>query len=203
MENKHLLIPDYHGNQTVSKIAFMVNVSWGNEFIPELLSLLKTYNVHLTFFLEGRWVHSFPELARSIHTAGHEIANHAYSHYDMTLISEDLIREEILKTNEAISDILGVTPRLFSPPYGHYDQRMMKVAVSENMQTILWSLDTIDWKIKQPDVIIQSITSRVTNGSIILMHPTQPSLSALPAILNDASGKGLTVTTISDLLSHL
>lgn len=138
-----------------------------------------------------------------IKDAGHEIANHAYSHFDMTLISEELIREEIVKTNEAISNIMGVTPRLFSPPYGHYDQRMMKIAESENMQTILWSLDTLDWKIKNPEVIIESITSRMRNGSIILMHPAQSSLSALPAILDEALAKGLTVTTIGDLLSHL
>ncbi|WP_066294957.1 polysaccharide deacetylase family protein [Bacillus sp. FJAT-29937] len=197
MEN----IPIYQGDSNSAKIAFIVNVAWGNEYLKALLLILKDYQINLTFFLEGRWVKNNPESALMIQLAGHEIGNHAYSHPNMTTLSDEEIHNEITSTNNVIEKHLKIKPAFFTPPYGYFDERVIKAASKEKMKTILWSLDTLDWKLKIHHEIIDRIVPHLQNGSIILMHPTKSSLEALPIILNHALKSGIKTCTISELLS--
>ncbi|WP_170289642.1 polysaccharide deacetylase family protein [Cytobacillus depressus] len=197
MEN----IPIHQGNSNSAKIAFMVNVAWGNEYLEDLLMILKEYQIHLTFFLEGRWVENYSQYALMIKLAGHEIGNHAYSHPNMITLSIEDIKNEITNTNDVIEKHLKIKPAFFTPPFGYFDQRVLETAMKENMKTILWTLDTLDWKIEDHHEVINRIVPRLKNGSIILMHPTKSSLAALPFILNHAAESRLKVCTISELLS--
>ncbi|MEH7346836.1 polysaccharide deacetylase family protein [Bacillus sp. JJ1532] len=194
-------IPIYHGNLNSAKIAFMVNVAWGNEYLKDLLMILKKYQIKLTFFLEGRWVNNNPQSALKIQLAGHEIGNHAYSHPNMITLSDEEIKNEITSTNDVIEQHLKIKPAFFTPPYGYFDQRVIEAAAKEKMKTILWTLDTLDWKLEDHHKIINRIVPNLKNGSIILMHPKKSSLEALPIILNHAAEKRLIVCTISELLS--
>lgn len=182
-------------------LSFMVNIAWGNEYIESLLEILKKNNIKLTFFMEGRWVQNFPSLASKIKEAGHEIGNHGYSHSDMRNLSNEEIHKEIDKTNQIIRHELNVEPKFFTPPFGYYDKRVIDIANDKGMSTILWTLDTLDWKIKNPQEIIMKIVPSLNNGYIILMHPTQSSLLALPEIIDEAKGKGYSISTITDVLS--
>jgi len=65
-------------------VSFLINVAWGNEYLPDILATLKKQNVKASFFLEGRWVQKNPELAKMIVEAGHEVGNHSYTHPDMS-----------------------------------------------------------------------------------------------------------------------
>ena len=192
--------PIYHGNEAVPRISFIVNVAWGNEYLIDLMELLNNKNISLTFFLEGRWVEQYPELARMIKASNHVIGNHAYSHQDMTTLTIDEIRMEITKTNEIIHKILGEKPKYFTPPYGYIDTRVIDIAAEHDMFTILWSLDTLDWKIKNPNEIIDLIVPNLKNGSIILMHPTESSLKALPYIIEKTLEKNYTIVNINEML---
>lgn len=200
MEDKNTLFPIYHGNETIGKISFMVNVAWGNEYLKDLLNLLKERNISLTFFLEGRWVEQHPEYALMIKDSNQEIGNHAYSHKDMRTLTVEEIHTEITKTNEIINEVLGVKPKYFTPPYGYSDTRVLETAACLEMVTVLWSLDTLDWKIKNPNEIIDLIVPNLKNGSIILMHPTESSLKALPYIIEKTLEKNYTVVNISEML---
>ncbi|QED49913.1 polysaccharide deacetylase family protein [Cytobacillus dafuensis] len=199
MENKFLM-PIYYGNEAIPMISFIVNVAWGNEHLINLLDLLKKRNISLTFFLEGRWVEQHPKLALMIKDSNHEIGNHAYSHKDMRSLSAEEIRLEITKTNEIINEVLEVQPKYFTPPYGSFDTRVIEAAAQENMVTILWSLDTFDWKIENPNEIINNIAPNIENGSIILMHPTESSLKALPYLIEKALDKKLKIGSINEIL---
>jgi peptidoglycan-N-acetylglucosamine deacetylase len=192
--------PVYEGNRSIPMISFVVNVAWGNEYLVDLLTYLKLKNIRLTFFLEGRWVKTFPEKARLIKEFNQEIGNHAYSHPDMRTLTIEEISDEIKKTNEALVETLNIHPEYFSPPYGYYDERVISTASSLNMSTILWSLDTLDWKIKSPEEIIERIVPNLANGSIILMHPTAGSLKALPKMIDAAMEKGYSIGCISDVI---
>ncbi|MEW9667685.1 polysaccharide deacetylase family protein [Ammoniphilus sp. 3BR4] len=193
--------PIYKGNSEKPIVSFMVNVAWGNEYLPEILKTLDKYNVKSTFFLDGSWVSKFPEEARKIKDAGHEIGNHAYSHPDMKTISLNRIRLEITKTNEVIEKELAIKPTLFAPPSGSFDDRTVQMAAQEGMYTVLWTLDTIDWQKPAPSQIIQRLVPKLDNGCLILMHPTESSMKALPSLLEAAKSKGLKVGTVSELLS--
>jgi len=194
------LTPIYYGNEAIPMISFMVNVAWGNEHLINLLDLLKMKNISLTFFLEGRWVEQNRKLATMIKDYNHEIGNHAYSHEDMRNLSAEDIHLEISKTNKIINEVLEVIPKYFTPPYGYFDTRVIEAAAQMNMATILWSLDTIDWKIENPNEIINNIVPNIQNGSIILMHPTESSLKALPYIIDKALENNYKIVSINEML---
>jgi peptidoglycan-N-acetylglucosamine deacetylase len=193
--------PVYRGNPEKPVISFMINVAWGNEYLPAILNTLQQNNVKATFFLDGSWVSKNPKEAREIFERGHEIGNHAYSHPDLKQVSDYRIRMEITKTNREIQKVLGIKPKLFAPPSGSYDQRAVQSAAKEGMQTILWTLDTVDWRKPTPSQIKQRIIPHLASGSLILMHPTESSARALPDLIKAAKAKGFQVGTVSDCLS--
>jgi probable sporulation protein (polysaccharide deacetylase family) len=158
-------------------------------------------NVRATFFLDGSWLQKNAEMARQIAEQGHEMANHAYSHKNMSRLSAGEAREEISKTQTLIKEILGADNILFAPPSGDFSKETVRIARDLNLYTILWTLDTLDWKNPHPDWIVRKITSRLEPGALILMHPTESSSKALPAMIKEAKRRGYVIGTVSDLLS--
>ncbi|WP_160725268.1 polysaccharide deacetylase family protein [Bacillus sp. USDA818B3_A] len=201
MEEKKHQVLITHGSESAPMISIMVNVAWGNEYIIDILEYLKERNLSLTFFLEGRWVEQFPEYARMIRDANQEIGNHSYSHQDLTTLSAAEIEMEITNTNKIINEVLGIRPQYFTPPYGYLDKKVLETASYLNMVTVLWSLDTLDWKIEDPSEIIDRIVPNIKNGSIILMHPTKSSLIALPTIIEKAQEKNYHFKSIIQMVN--
>ncbi|WP_144646656.1 polysaccharide deacetylase family protein [Priestia megaterium] len=202
LKTKEVRIPTYEGSPKKPMISFLVNIAWGNEYIPEIIRILNYYNIKLTFFLEGRWISKFPQEALNIKNEGHEIGNHAYSHPDMRGLSENQIQLELRKTNEIIKNVLNIKPLFFTPPYGYINQTIINAAAQEDMFTILWSLDTLDWKIADYNEVLNRIIPKLKNGAIILMHPTESSVKALPHILERAINDSYKIVTISQLIAQ-
>jgi peptidoglycan-N-acetylglucosamine deacetylase len=194
--------PIYKGNPNKPMVSFIVNVAWGNEQIPKMLEIFKKHDVLATFFLEGRWVKNNPELAKTIAANGHELGNHSYSHPDMSRLPSVKIREELEKTNELIKGITGTKVKWFAPPSGSFREETILIAHEMKMKTIMWSVDTVDWKKPPPSVIIERVTSKIHPGAIVLMHPTQSTVDALDALLHAMKTKNFKVGTISELLSE-
>ncbi|WP_113929937.1 polysaccharide deacetylase family protein [Bacillus sp. P14.5] len=195
-------LPIYRGNPEKPMASFIINVAWGNEYIPDMLATLKKHQVYATFFLEGRWVKENPELAKMIAESGHEIGNHSYSHPKMETLSPEKIREEISKTNEIIEATTGRRVNLFGPPSGGFNEEVVKIADEHKMKTILWSVDTIDWQKPSPSVIVERVTTKLHNGALILMHPTSSTSSALPALITAIKKEELRIGTVSSLLKE-
>lgn len=194
--------PVYRGNPQKPAISFMINVAWGNEYLDSILQTLDTAQIKTTFFLDGSWVRRYPELAKKIASYGHEIGNHAYSHPDMKNLSDYQIRQEIGKTQQIIEKTLGYKPNLFAPPSGSFTPQVVKLAKQDfQMKTVLWSADTIDWMKPSPDVVIRRIDQKMGNGILVLMHPTSATAQSLPALIKMAKQRGLTPTTVSEVLS--
>ncbi|MBB5323624.1 putative sporulation protein (polysaccharide deacetylase family) [Anoxybacillus tepidamans] len=173
----------YRGNPEKPMVAFLINVAWGNEYIPKMLEILKKYHVQATFFLEGRWVKNYPDMAKMIVDAGQEIGNHSYSHPDLKTMSNEAIRRELEKTNEVIEATTGVKCKWFAPPSGSYRDDVVKIAYDLRMRTIMWSVDTIDWQKPSPSVIVERVTSKLHPGAMILMHPTLSTAEALEPLI--------------------
>jgi probable sporulation protein (polysaccharide deacetylase family) len=193
--------PIYRGNPQKPMVAFMVNVAWGTEYLPFLFTIAEQEKIKFTFFLDGSWTNKNGELARQIVAKGHEIGNHAYTHPSMSRLNDARVREEIEKTNKVIFEKTGVRPLLFAPPSGDYDERTVKIAAEQGMKTILWTLDTIDWQKPAPATIIARIVPKLDNGVLVLMHPTEPTVQALPELIKAARQKGLKIGTVSELIS--
>jgi len=194
------LAPIYRGNPAKPMVALMVNVAWGDEHLPAMLDILDQHRVKATFFLDGSWLSKHEAMAKEILRRGHELSNHAYSHPDMSRLDLAAQRREIGKTEELLKK-LGVKNRWFAPPSGDYDDRTVRVAHELGLRTVLWTLDTVDWKNPPADAIVQKISRQVGPGHLILMHPTASAKRALPGILQAIRAKGLTPGTVSRTLS--
>jgi len=194
------LNPIYRGNPEKPMISLMVNVAWGTEYVKEMLEIFDKYQVKSTFFLDGMWLHQNKELALEILKKGHEIGNHAYSHPNLSSKSNEQIYNELAKTENLIEK-LGTKSKLFAPPSGDYDERVVSIANKLGMKVVLWTLDTVDWKKPPASTIVERIVPRLENGALILMHPTKPTVEALPRIIEGALRKELQFGTTSDLLS--
>ena len=174
----------------------MINVYWGTEYIKDMLDVFDLYGVKTTFFVGGNWFAKNVELAQEIYTRGHEIGNHGYNHKDHDKISEQQNYDEIHKTHLLVSANLGIEMNLFAPPSGAFNDTSIKIANSLNYKTIMWTHDTIDWRDKDSNLVLQRATKNLSNGDLILMHPTKHTLDALSQILAYAENNGFTATTV-------
>ncbi|TMV43048.1 hypothetical protein FE783_36455 [Paenibacillus mesophilus] len=192
--------PIYRGNPGKPMVSIMVNVAWGDEYIPTILDVLEKEQVHATFFFDGSWLSKHMDMAKQIGERGHELSNHAYSHKNMSRLSKQQAIEEISKT-EALLKQLHVQNQLFAPPSGDYSMETVRIAHALQLKTVLWTLDTVDWKHPSPESIVQKISNKVEPGMMILMHPTDSSSQALERMIKGIKQKGYVLGTVSDLLS--
>ncbi|WP_078413192.1 polysaccharide deacetylase family protein [Priestia abyssalis] len=194
--------PIYRGHPEKPMVSLLINVAWGNEYIPPMLETLKKHHVKATFFLEGRWVKNNPDAAKMIVDAGHEIGNHSFSHPNMKTLSENQIKQELEKTNAVIQSVTGQTCQWFAPPSGSYRQEVVDQAAQMKLGTIMWSVDTVDWQKPQPDVLIQRVMTKIHPGAMVLMHPTEATSKALDQLITQIKQKGYSLGDVSDLLSE-
>ncbi len=195
--------PIYQGSGRYREVALTVNVFWGEEYIPRMLEILSQHNVKATFFLGGTWVKKYPDLAALIVREGHEIGSHGYSHPHPDRLSKSANLRDIRKAEEIIFQATGVRPRLYAPPYGERGPAVLQAAGEASYVTILWSVDTVDWQLPPPEVIVDRVTSKVHNGAIVLMHPTAPTVGALPEIIQRLRKEGYHLVTVSRLLEGI
>lgn len=194
--------PIYRGNPEKPMVALLINVAWGNEYIPGILKTLKDSQVKATFFFDGSWVKNNPDLATVISLEGHEIGNHAYSHPDLKLRSRAETVNELKKTNDVIEETLGIKPIWFAPPSGSFNQETIFVADELGMKTILWTVDTVDWRKPETSEMVARVVAGVSSGSMVLMHPTKAVFEGLETMIIEIKGKGHRLGTVSDLMSE-
>ncbi|MGI6035929.1 MAG: polysaccharide deacetylase family protein [Limnochordia bacterium] len=199
---RSLFEPVYRGNPQRPYASMAINVDWGQEVLPKMLDVLDQHQVAATFFLTGRWAQGNPALARMIASRGHEIGNHGYWHaHPTSLPAKDL--EKLIVDNEVLLDELtGQSNKLFAPPYGEFNERVLAKAASLGYRTILWSLDTRDWQDPSPQEIVSRIVPKAENGCIILMHPKTNTIQALPQLIKGLREKNLQLIPVGELLWH-
>jgi len=193
--------PYYRGPDSEPRVALMFNVDWGDEYIPGLLEVLSQADVTATWFLTGRWAQRAPELARAISEAGHEIGNHGGWHGLPSEMSREEVARLIQEGEDAILETTGQRPQVFAPPAGDFTQETVAIAAELGYKTVLWTVDTVDWQRPAPTKIIDRVLSGLVNGALILMHPTQPTLEALPVILDHLATRGFQCVTVGELLA--
>jgi probable sporulation protein (polysaccharide deacetylase family) len=192
--------PIYRGPQEERSLCLMFNVSWGEEYVPALLRILAQAHVRATFFLDGAWVRRHPDLARQIVSAGHAVGSHGTGHPDFQQLSNAKLYQQIQGTNDLIQRELGVRPRVLAPPAGAYDERTVRMARNVGMYTILWTVDTVDWRKPPASLIVQRVLAGVEPGGLILMHPTAPTVAALPTLIRRLQADGYQFKTVDQLV---
>jgi len=167
-------------------------------YTAQLLDGLKERGVPVTFFMLGQCAEAEPDLVRRAYEEGHEIACHTWSHPDLQKLSDEIIRSQITRCCDLFDEILGVENEyLVRPPYGSTDKRV-RAAVDEVM--LFWSVDTLDWKLKDEEKVYQKILSEVHDGAIILCHDIHK--TTIPAALRAVDtlrAQGYEFVTVSEL----
>ncbi|RIV29347.1 polysaccharide deacetylase [Alicyclobacillaceae bacterium I2511] len=192
--------PIYRGPDAERSASLMFNVSWGEAYIPDILRILRQTGVKATFFVDGRWVEKYPNLVKDIAQSGHAIGSHGSGHPDFRRLQDGQLRKQIVDTNQVILRVSGVNPILLAPPAGSFDGRTVRQATSAGMYTILWSVDSIDWRHPPAEQIMQRIEKQVHPGAFILLHPTASTVQALPGIIRTLQDKGYHLKTITQVV---
>ena len=132
---------------------------------------------------------------------GHELGNHGYGHKHHNQLNLEQNRKEIVDTEKEIESNTGIKTTLFAPPYGEFNETTLKAADSLGYQTIMWSIDTIDWRRDGIDKIIARVMKNPHNGALVLMHPTPDTVTALPIIIEKLQALDYSIGTVTDALN--
>lgn len=194
--------PIYRGHPDKEMVTFLVNVSWGAEHIPSMLKTLKEKKVKANFFIEGKFAEKNPDLVKMIKEEGHIIGNHAYNHPDMSRMNSGEIQEQIERTNQILASLTDENPKWFAPPSGSYNDAVIETAAALEMETVLWTVDTVDWKKPTKQVMVQRVVSKIHPGAMVLMHPTAVTAQSLGEMIEQISEKGLKINDIEALMSE-
>lgn len=191
----------YNGNREKAQVSFMFNVYENTEVVNAIIDTLDSYGAKATFFVGGCWADDNEETLKRIIEHGHEIGNHGYFHKEHKKLDYQKNLDEISRTDTVIKALCGVEPTLFAPPSGSFSDLTLKASYELGYKVIMWSKDTIDWRDKDEKLVIKRATNGLTNGDLVLMHPKEHTLSALPSILNYCKTNDLKVVTVSENIS--
>ena len=186
-----------------SEIAITFDDGPHPKLTPMLLDMMKERGIKGTFFLVGKRVAEYPEIAQRIVAEGHEVANHSWAHPQLTKLAPDALKKEIADTNDAIHRATGIQTTLMRPPYGAINASITKSLNEEFRLTVaMWSVDSLDWKIRNAAHVTKLITEKAAPGAIILAHDIHPStVQAMPAVFDTLSAKGYKFVTMSELIA--
>jgi peptidoglycan/xylan/chitin deacetylase (PgdA/CDA1 family) len=162
-----------------------------------LLNALRQNGLRATMFNEGQYAAQNPGLVKAQVDAGMWVGNHSYTHPHLTQGSQATMDSEISRTQTAIANAGGGTPKLFRPPYGETNSTLRSVEQKYGLTEIIWDVDSQDWNNASTDAIVAA-NARLTNGQIILMHDWPANtLAAIPRIAQGLAGRNLCAGMIS------
>ncbi|WP_416295511.1 polysaccharide deacetylase family protein [Paenibacillus illinoisensis] len=176
-------------------------------FTPQVLDILKKYNVKATFFIVGSRAEKHPDLVRRIVREGHIVGNHSYNHPEFSKLSLNAFRKQILHTGDIIRKLTGYTPKMIRPPYGDINEKQLQWAARQQYSIVNWNVDSLDWKGLSKEEVKQNVLSAVKPGSIILQHAgggvgsnLSGTIGALPEIIDELRCRGFNLVTLDEML---
>ena len=185
-------------NQEVKRIALTFDDGPHPYYTEQLLNGLKKRGVCATFFVTGEHALLHPDMIERMAEEGHLIGNHTYSHMQLNNSNREEFKQELIRTNEVITDITGQEVVYVRPPYGSWDKSL---EAEINMFPVLWSVDPLDWCTDNVACITDSVISKVEENDIILMHDYYASsVTAALKIVDELQAKGYVFVTVEDIL---
>ena len=194
------VIPTPEPKSRSKAVALTFDDGPSTENTPKVLEILKQYNAHATFFVVGTRVAAGAEVLKQEVAQGCEIANHSWNHADMSRLSMKKVNWQYNKTAKLVKKLVGYDITLLRPPYGAISQKM-RDKLKHPM--ILWNVDTLDWKSKNPKSILKQVKKNVKDGDIILMHDIHPTTAeSLKTVLPWLVKNDYDILTVSELAAR-
>ena len=199
--NTPRLLPIYSVEREEKLVSISFDCAWGVDYTDKILEALRFGNVKATWFMVEFWAEKYPDYVKKIDGAGHEIGTHSSTHSYMSKQNSEEIKLELSSSSEAIKSVTGKDVNLFRPPYGDYDDELIKTASEQGYYSIQWDCDSLDWKDLSASDIAMRVINSVKNGSIILMHNNGlHTAEAVPIILETLKNRGYTFVPIGELI---
>jgi peptidoglycan-N-acetylglucosamine deacetylase len=199
--------PLVHGNTRLPEVALTFDDGPNPYYTPQVLSILQQNGINATFFDVGYLVTDYPNIVRQEYKEGNIVANHSWSHPQMTLLSSQAIMSQLTSTSKAIKDAIGVGPTFFRPPYGSMNSVVLTKARDLGFTTVLWDGSAEDWELPGVRNIVTKILYYTRNGAILLLHDgggnRAQTVAALPPIIRILKRRGFKFVTIQQLVDDL
>lgn len=194
-------VPIYSVNTDEKKVALTFDAAWGADKTSKIVEILTNEGVGGTFFLVGFWSEKYADKIKEIDAAGLDIGTHSNTHPKMSQLTSSQIEEELTVSMNLITSVTNKEVRFFRPPYGDYNDQLLTVADNLGLQTIQWSVDSLDWKGLSADQILARVKAGVHNGAIILFHNNSDNIvEALPQVIAFLKAEGYSMVNLSDLV---
>ncbi len=194
-------VPIYSVETSEKKVALTFDAAWGSDKTSKIVNLLQQNQVEATFFLVGFWIEQNEEKVKEIDTAGFDIGTHSNTHPKMSTLSSSQIENELKISSEMLTKITGKPVKFFRPPFGDYNDNLLKIAGNLGLKTIQWDVDSLDWKGLSASEILSRVKKSVKNGSIILFHNNSDQiLEALPLVIDYLKQQGFSMVKMSNLV---
>ena len=166
-------------------------------YTPRILKTLKENNSVATFFAVGNRVPMYSDTVKKAYDMGCEIGNHTYEHKSLPNLSETEVKRQISKTNKEVKKAIGEKPVIMRPTGGATNTNIKKWV---GMPSIIWSVDTLDWKTRNADSTRRAVLNRVKDGDIVLMHDLySATATASETIIPELVRRGYQLVTVSEL----
>lgn len=179
---------------------------------PALLEVLAKHNVRATFFMIGKWVEKEATLAREVQSAGHEVANHTFSHPNLALCSVDRVRQELDDCNRALQNAsLDNHFHLFRAPFGARRPATLRTARTAGLVPVNWTITAFDWRPTSSERVQQHVLRRLRGGDVLLFHDgshldirsdRMHTVRAVDALIPRLRGEGYEFVTVGDWLTY-
>jgi peptidoglycan/xylan/chitin deacetylase (PgdA/CDA1 family) len=172
-----------------------------DRYTDAILTVLRAYGVHATFFVMGVKAQAHPELIRAEVTDGHRVENHSWSHPHLSDLSAAEIDHQLSATQQAIVAAGAPPPSMLRPPFGDADAEVDAAAARANLKVVRWSMDTNDWRGRTAQDITAAVLDHLSPGQVVLMHDgvqeSRNTLAALPSIIRGLRDRGYCTTTMT------
>ena len=195
------------GESTEKLIALTFDDGPSKVFTPQVLAVLKKYNVRATFFMCGEQANYYPELVKQVSVDGNEIADHSWSHpnlYKNKAMRGAPMAAEVLKTSKLIEKLVMIKPAFFRAPYNYAGKETVKAVNDLGLVYVGWTFSLLDWEKPAPQVMIDMFNRKLMPGTILLLHDGGGSrtntVAALPGIIEAAKKKGYRFITLGEML---
>jgi peptidoglycan-N-acetylglucosamine deacetylase len=172
---------------------------------PALLDALKEAGVKATFFVVGVRAEQNPDLLRRMDAEGHEIANHSYSHPNLTFLNQSAIERELCRTSCIVREATGKRPRFYRPPGGNFNRTVIDAAEMLGMAGAYWTVDVHKYEgtTHKPEALAKIVLDQIRPGAIVLMHNApENTVAAVPIIARGLRSRGYTIVTMSELVQR-
>jgi len=146
---------------------------------PQVLAQLRRFKIRALFFVLGEQAERYPNLLREIDREGHFVGNHTFSHPKVSGCSFTEIRDQIIRCQDSVEEIIGKRPKFFRPPEGHITPTQLAATFSAGLRTVNWSNEGGEWGHQENQSatnIAVKLLERSRPSQIILLHDNNPKM---------------------------